>query len=172
MLKSDFPSYQTQAHIFTGKAPLHARWIDSAIFIHQVDSKNANPFTYSEQFLGPLASALRYIKDDIIPPEFATDPQIVLSSSDFTDETASPWVLELRALIMKYAGLTKPTILPASLVQTLLASDEEEDGVAQEPSQWLCARKVIIPGHTSTPFPGKPFATATVPLNHTQQLAC
>jgi hypothetical protein len=106
-----------------------------------------NLFTNAEMIHGPLTAIIRYLNEGMIPSDFWKNPRLVFTSTDYDNKRSSPWQMELMEALMDYSKMKKPALASHEL--------REMFGVHHEPGgKWLCARKVIVPGHFSTPIPG------------------
>jgi hypothetical protein len=146
---TEVPSFQNGVDITFGQIPEDqpVEWIDSAIFVHGF-MEMPNVFIYAEMIHGPLASVIRYFKEGMFSQEFQTQPQVIFSKTSFRRENGTPWQLELLDALMNYAGFTKPVLSPADL--------KDQFGVHPDAGgKWMCARKMVLPGHVSTPVAGK-----------------
>jgi hypothetical protein len=106
-----------------------------------------NTFMIAELLLGPLATVFRYFNENFLGAEYKDNPQLVLSYTQARISTSFPWLQELLSALLQYGGMTKPVLTP---------SDLETMGVHPgQNSKWLCAKKVTLPGHLSTPIQGQ-----------------
>jgi hypothetical protein len=142
------PCFQQSAllHWVRSVANNETVWVDSAIFIHKFVS-DINLFMYLEFVFGPILSVIRYLREGSIPKEFGKNPSFIISNSPYLKSDVIPWFTEMFKIIQFVGGFTEPLIGPEEL--------RIDYNIVPNGNKLFCGRKVILPGHFSTPIAGK-----------------